>query len=146
MLDRLLAVNVKGTFLVFQHAARALLEARLGGALIAIGSQMGHVGDARRTAYCATKHAVEGLVKAAGVELGPHGIRVVSVAPTYVRTPMTETFLRDEEFHRSVLERIPAGRLATPEEVADAVVFAASPAAAMVTGSSLPVDGGWTAR
>ncbi len=137
---------MKGTFLVFQHAARALLEARLGGALIAIGSQMGHVGDARRTAYCTTKHAVEGLVKAAGVELGPHGIRVVSVAPTYVRTPMTETFLRDEEFHRSVLERIPAGRLATPEEVADAVVFAASPAAAMVTGSSLLVDGGWTAR
>ena len=146
VLDRLIAINIKGTFLVLQHAARALCRAGRHGALIVIGSQMGHIGDSQRTVYCATKHAVEGLVKSAGVELAPQGIRVVSVAPTFVETPMTETFLRDEAFRESVLSRIPLGRLATVEDVASTVLFAASRSAAMITATSLLVDGGWTAR
>jgi NAD(P)-dependent dehydrogenase (short-subunit alcohol dehydrogenase family) len=106
---------------------------------------MGHVGAPERSVYCATKHAVEGLVKAAAVELGPQGVRVNAVAPTFVETPLTEPYLADPEFRAAVLRRIPLGRLGRPQDVAEAVVFLASDAAALVTGTSLRVDGGWTA-
>jgi len=107
---------------------------------------MGHVGAARRSVYCATKHAVEGLVRALAVELAPRGVRVVSVAPTFVATEMTAPFLADPGFRDDVMRRIPLGRLATVEEVASAVLYAASPAAGATTGCSLRVDGGWTAQ
>jgi NAD(P)-dependent dehydrogenase (short-subunit alcohol dehydrogenase family) len=107
---------------------------------------MGHVGAARRSVYCATKHAVEGLVRALAVELAPRGVRVVSVAPTFVATDLTAPFLADPEFRDDVMRRIPLGRLATVDQVAAAVVYAASPAAASTTGCSLRVDGGWTAQ
>jgi NAD(P)-dependent dehydrogenase (short-subunit alcohol dehydrogenase family) len=123
-----------------------MLREGTAGAIVLVSSQMGHVGAARRTVYCATKHAVEGLVKAMALELAPSGIRVVSVAPTFVRTEMTAAQLDDPAVGGELLAQIPLGRWATPAEVAGAVVWAASPAAAMLTGASLVLDGGWTAR
>lgn len=145
-LDEGLALNVKGTFVVAQAAARRMVERGEGGSIVNITSQMGHVGAPRRTVYVATKHAIEGLTKAMAVELAPHGVRVNSVAPTFVETPMTRPFFEDEGFRKDTLSRIPLGRLAQIEDVMGAVVFLASPAAAMVTGTSLLVDGGWTAQ
>jgi NAD(P)-dependent dehydrogenase (short-subunit alcohol dehydrogenase family) len=144
-LDLLLGLNVRAAFLVAQAAAR-LMVANGGGVIINMSSQMGHVGsDLNRTAYVMTKHAVEGLTKAMAVELAPKGVRVVSIAPTFITTPLTKPFFDDPVFKKWVLDRIPLGRLGTVDEVASAVVFLASPAAALVTGSSLLVDGGWTA-
>jgi NAD(P)-dependent dehydrogenase (short-subunit alcohol dehydrogenase family) len=145
-LDELVALNLKGVFLVTQAAVRAMLAAARPGSVVNISSQMGHVGDANRSVYCATKHAVEGLTKALAVELAPSGIRVNCVAPTFVETPMTAPFFADGDFRDSVEARIPLGRIGRPEDVAAAVVFLASPAAGLITGTSLLVDGGWTAR
>jgi NAD(P)-dependent dehydrogenase (short-subunit alcohol dehydrogenase family) len=144
-LDLLLGLNVRAAFIVAQAAAR-LMAAQGAGVIINMSSQMGHVGSERdRTVYVMTKHALEGLTKAMAVELAPKGVRVVSVAPTFITTPLTEPFFEDPVFRKWVLDRIPLGRIGTVEEVASAVVFLASPAAALVTGSSLLVDGGWTA-
>jgi len=144
-LDLLLGLNVRAAFLVAQAAARLMVPSG-GGVIINMSSQMGHVGsDLNRTVYVMTKHAVEGLTKAMAVELAPKGVRVVSIAPTFVTTPLTKPFFDDQVFRKWVLDRIPLGRLGTVEEVASAVVFLASPAASLVTGSSLLVDGGWTA-
>ena len=145
-LDFLLALNVRAAFLVAQAAARAMMAAGDGGSIIHMSSQMGHVGSPGRTVYCTTKHAVEGLTKAMAVELGPAGIRVNSVAPTFVETPMTKPMLDDPEFRDFVLGMIPMGKLATVEDVVSAITWLASPASAMVTGHSLKVDGGWTAH
>ncbi len=144
-IDRLWALNVRAGLLAGQHAARRMIRQR-GGVIVFLSSQMGHVGARHRAVYCATKHAVEGLTKAMAVELAPHGIRVVAIAPTFIRTPLTEPFLADPAFRSAVVDRIPLGRIGEPDEVARAVVFAASPAAALMTGSSLLVDGGWTAQ
>jgi NAD(P)-dependent dehydrogenase (short-subunit alcohol dehydrogenase family) len=111
-----------------------------------MSSQMGHVGAVNRSVYCLSKHALEGLTKAMALELAPHGIRVVSIAPTFVETPLTKPMFDKPEFARWVRERIPVGQVGQVDDVAAAVVFAASPAAALVTGSSLLVDGGWTAQ
>src|SRR5271154_2367683 len=144
-LDRLLTLNVRAAFLVAQAAAR-LMVPQGGGVIINMSSQMGHVGSERdRTVYVMTKHAIEGLTKAIAVELAPKGVRVVSIAPTFIDTPLVRPFFDDATFRKWVLDRIPIGRVGTVEEVASAVVFLASPAAALVTGSSLLVDGGWTA-
>ncbi|MBY0420720.1 MAG: SDR family oxidoreductase [Parvularculaceae bacterium] len=145
-LDFLLNLNVRSTFLAAQAAARSMLRRRIAGVVINITSQMGHVGSPRRTVYCMTKHAVEGLTKAMAVELAPHGIRVNSVAPTFIETPMTKPMLDDPAFRSFVDSMIPLGRTGAPEDVAAAVVYLASPAAGMVTGTSLLVDGGWTAQ
>jgi NAD(P)-dependent dehydrogenase (short-subunit alcohol dehydrogenase family) len=145
-LDLLLDLNVRGLFLLTQCAVRRLVDAGRGGVVVNISSQMGHVGAPNRAVYCATKHAVEGLTKALAIELAPMSIRVVAVAPTFVETPMTKPFFEDTAFLAGVLTSIPLGRLASPEDVAAAVVFLASDAASMVTGTSLLVDGGWTAR
>jgi NAD(P)-dependent dehydrogenase (short-subunit alcohol dehydrogenase family) len=144
-LDRLLALNVRATFVTLQAAARRMAEAE-GGSIVLISSQMGHVGARGRSAYCTTKHAVEGLTKAAALDLAPHGVRVNSVAPTFVETPMTEPFLADTAFRAEVEARIPLGRLGRVEDVTGAVVYLASEASALVTGTSLLVDGGWTAQ
>ena len=149
-LDRLLSLNVRAAFLVAQAAARKMLETpdrkARGGAIIHMSSQMGHVGGPNRSVYCLTKHALEGLTKASALELAPYGIRVVSIAPTFIETPMTRPMLAKPEFGDWVRSRIPAGRVGQPEDIAAAVVFAASPAASLVTGTSLVVDGGWTAQ
>ena len=145
-LDRLLNLNVRAAFLAAQAAARKMLECRSRGVIINMSSQMGHVGAVNRSVYCLTKHALEGLTKATALELAPHGIRVVSVAPTFIETPMTKPMFAKPEFARWVQDRIPLGHPGKPEDVAAAVVFAASPGAALVTGTSLVVDGGWTAQ
>jgi NAD(P)-dependent dehydrogenase (short-subunit alcohol dehydrogenase family) len=145
-LDRVLNLNVRGAFLVAQAAVRKMVEQGGGGVVINISSQMGHVGSANRTVYCMTKHAVEGLTKSMAVELAPHGIRVNSVAPTFIETAMTRSFLLEPTFRDWVLQRVPLGRLGTEADVAAAIVFLASPAASMITGTSLLVDGGWTAQ
>jgi NAD(P)-dependent dehydrogenase (short-subunit alcohol dehydrogenase family) len=144
--DRLFAVNVRGAFFASQAAVRRMRAAGSRGTIVTISSQMGHVGAAERTVYCASKHAVEGLTKALAVELGPEGIRAVSIAPTFVRTAMTAAQLDDPEVGPRLLAQIPQGRFAQAEEVGDAVVYAASPAAGLVSGTSIVVDGGWTAR
>jgi len=150
LLDRLLALNVRSAFLAAQAAAKKMLEhpgrKSRGGAILNISSQMGHVGAVNRSVYCMTKHGLEGLTKAMALELIAHAVRVVSIAPTFVETPLVKEFLKKPGFSEWVHERIPAGRLGTLEEVAGAVVFAASPAASLMTGTSLLVDGGWTAQ
>jgi NAD(P)-dependent dehydrogenase (short-subunit alcohol dehydrogenase family) len=138
-------LNVKASFFAAQLAAKNMLR-NTGGVIVNVSSQMGHVGAANRTVYCASKHAIEGLTKALAVELAPHGIRVVSVAPTFIETPMTKPMLENPEFKRDVLSNIPLGHLGSLEDVAEAVLFLVSPAARMITGSSVLLDGGWTAR
>lgn len=142
--DGLFSLNVRAAFFAAQAATRKMIESGAGGTIVMISSQMGHVGAANRTVYCATKHAVEGLTKALAVELAGAGIRAVSVAPTFIRTDMTAAWLDDHEVGPALLSEIPRGRFGTVEEVASAVVFAA--AADLMTGSSLIVDGGWTAK
>ncbi len=144
--DFVASLNVRAAFFVAQAVARRLIAARRGGSIINISSQMGHVGAARRTVYCATKHALEGLTKAMGVELAPHGIRVNSLAPTFLDTPMTRPFFQNEAFRNEVLGKIKLGRLGRLEDLTGAIVFLASDASALMTGTSLIIDGGWTAE
>jgi NAD(P)-dependent dehydrogenase (short-subunit alcohol dehydrogenase family) len=144
-LDRLLDLNVRAMFLVAQAAARCMVRQRQG-AIVNMTSQMGHVGAPNRTVYCTTKHAIEGLTKAMAVELAPHGVRVNSVAPTYIETPLTKPFFDNEKFLEDTLRRIPLGRIGQVEEVAAAVAFLASPRASLITGTSMLVDGGYTAQ
>jgi NAD(P)-dependent dehydrogenase (short-subunit alcohol dehydrogenase family) len=144
-LDRLLALNVRAMFITAQAAAQHMSRQR-SGVIINMSSQMGHVGAANRTVYCMTKHAVEGLTKAMAVELGPMGVRVNAVAPTYIETPMTQPMFANERFKEDILRRIPLGRIGTVAEVASTVAFLASPAASLITGASLLVDGGYTAQ
>lgn len=146
VVDELVTLNFRSLFLMTQLVVRQMLSADRKGAIVNITSQLGHVGYAGRSVYTASKHAVEGLTKALAVELAPHGIRVNSVAPTFIATPMTAVFFERKEFLDEVLGRIPAGRLGTPDEVAEAALFLASPAASLITGASLLVDGGWTAQ
>lgn len=143
--DALFAVNVTATFLACRAVADRLLARAAAGSLITLSSQMGAVGYPGRAAYCATKHAVEGLTKALAVEWAAHGIRVNAVAPTFVETPLTATFLADPAFRHDVEQRLPGGRLATVDDVAHAVRYLACQASGAVTGHILRVDGGWTA-
>jgi NAD(P)-dependent dehydrogenase (short-subunit alcohol dehydrogenase family) len=146
-LDTMLAVNVKSAFHASQLAARRMVEQGRGGSIIHVTSDFGHVGsDLDRTAYCASKHAVEGLTKASALELAPHGVRVNSIAPTFIETELTRPFLQDPGFREGVIAQIPLGRLGRLEDVMGAVVVLACPASALVTGTSLLLDGGWTAR
>jgi NAD(P)-dependent dehydrogenase (short-subunit alcohol dehydrogenase family) len=141
--DLILDTNLRGTYLTCRAFAGALGER--GGRIVAISSQMGEVGYPGRAAYCASKHAVNGLVRALAVEWAPAGIAVNAVAPTFVETPLTRPMLEDEAFRADVLRRLPIGRIGTPADVVGAVVFLASERAALVTGHVLAVDGGWTA-
>ncbi len=145
-LDLLLDLNVRAAFKVSQAAARRMMADGGGGAIIHISSQMGHVGAPKRSVYCMTKHAVEGLTKALAIELAPRNIRVNAVAPTIVETSMTAPFLEDPAYRAFAMDTIPLKRIATPADVAEAVVYLASPVARLVTGVSLPVDGGATAQ
>jgi NAD(P)-dependent dehydrogenase (short-subunit alcohol dehydrogenase family) len=144
--DAIFALNVRAAFFLAQAVARGLVEAKLPGSIINISSQMGHVGAARRSVYCASKHAMEGFTKAMAVELAPHGIRVNTLGPTFVETPLTKPFFANESFRKEVLSKIKLGRLGQVEDLTGAIVFLASDASALMTGSSLVVDGGWTAE
>ncbi|MEO8857019.1 MAG: SDR family oxidoreductase [Burkholderiaceae bacterium] len=143
--DAVMDLNVKATMMVTREVARGLLTASRSGSIITISSQMGHVGGPQRSLYCATKHAVEGMTKALAWELGAHGIRVNTVCPTFIETLMTEKMFADPAFRSYAESRIALGRLGRLEDIMGAVVFLASDAAALVTGSALMVDGGWTA-
>jgi NAD(P)-dependent dehydrogenase (short-subunit alcohol dehydrogenase family) len=143
--DLVVASNLRSTFLVCRAVGRRLLERGAGGRIVNISSQMGSVGYPGRAAYCASKHAVNGLTKALAVEWAPEGITVNAVAPTFIHTPLTESMLQNDEFLADVLRRLPAGRIGEIDDVTGAVVFLASPAAGLITGHVLAVDGGWTA-
>lgn len=143
--DELLDVNLKGLFFVCQATGRRMIEARAG-RIINMSSQAGSVGLPRHAAYCASKAGVEGLTRVLALEWAPHGVTVNAVAPTFVRTPGTAERLDDPEFLEGVLTNIPVGRVGTTTDVAGAVVYLASPVAALVNGTTLLVDGGWTAR
>jgi NAD(P)-dependent dehydrogenase (short-subunit alcohol dehydrogenase family) len=144
VLDRMLDLNVRTAFVVAQAAAK-IMVAQGSGSIIHMGSQMGHVGAVNRTVYCMTKHAIEGLNKAMAVELAPLGVRVNTVAPTFIETPLTKPMLANPDFHKDVMSRLPIQKLGQVEDVANAVLFLASDASGMITGDSLKVDGGWTA-
>jgi NAD(P)-dependent dehydrogenase (short-subunit alcohol dehydrogenase family) len=144
-LDEIIALNVRSMFVTAQAAAR-LMAKQGSGAIVHMSSQMGHIGAPSRTVYCMTKHAIEGLTKAMAVELAPRGIRVNAVAPTYIETPMTAPYFQNESFRQKVLASIPLGRTGRIEEVVAAVLFLASSEASLITGTSLLIDGGYTAQ
>lgn len=144
--DRLFDLNVRSCFFVAQAVARGMIAGGVRGSIVNMSSQMGHVGAPNRSVYCASKHAIEGLTKAMAWDLGPHGIRVNTVGPTFVETPLTRPFFDDPVFKADTLGRIATGELGQLEDVASAVVYLLSPASQSVTGSSVKVDGGWTAR
>jgi NAD(P)-dependent dehydrogenase (short-subunit alcohol dehydrogenase family) len=144
--DFVFSLNVRAAYFVAQAVARRMIDAGRGGSIINMSSQMGHVGGPRRTVYCATKHAMEGFTKAMAIELAPHKIRVNTLAPTFIETPMTRPFFQNQTFREDTLRRIKLGRLGQLEDLTGAIVFLAGDAAALMTGSSLVVDGGWTAE
>jgi len=144
--DVVMGLNVRAAFFVAQAVALRLVEAKRPGSIINISSQMGHVGAARRTVYCASKHAMEGFTKAMAIELAPHNIRVNSLGPTFLETPMTRPFFENKAFRDEVLAKIKLGRLGQLDELTGAIVFLASDASSLMTGSALVLDGGWTAE
>ncbi|MEA1064059.1 SDR family NAD(P)-dependent oxidoreductase [Erwinia sp. HR93] len=140
-----MALNVRATFFVSQQVARRMREDGIAGSIIHVSSQMGHVGGPQRSVYCESKFALEGLTRTMALELGADGIRVNTLCPTFIETELSREALREPEFHRYVLDNIKLGRLGKLEDVMGPAVFLASKASAMVTGTSLLVDGGWTA-
>lgn len=141
--DLTVGVNLKGTFFACQAAARAMIPRRQG-RIVNMSSQAGFVALRTESVYCMTKAAIAHLTKCLALEWAAHGITVNAVAPTFIRTPGTRKWLDDQAFQASVISRIPLGRVGEPSDVAGAVVYLASPAAALVTGTTLMVDGGWT--
>jgi NAD(P)-dependent dehydrogenase (short-subunit alcohol dehydrogenase family) len=144
-IDLVINLNIRALYRISQAAIPAMKRSG-GGSIVNMSSQMGHVGSPNRTLYCMSKFAAEGLSKAMAVELAETGIRVNTVAPTFVLTPMTEPMLADQKFHDFVMGMIPMKKLASLEEVANACVFLLSDLSGSTTGTSLRVDGGWTAE
>ena len=144
--DAITSLNLRAAYFVAQSVASRLAAAGKPGSIIHISSQMGHVGGQNRTVYCMTKHGIEGLTKAMAIDLAPFGIRVNSIGPTFIDTPLTKPFFENHAFRDDVLRRIKLGRLGTVQDLMGAVVFLAGDAAALITGTSLLVDGGWTAE
>jgi len=143
--DAVLDLNLKSAFFVAQACVKHMLAADIQGSLIHMGSQMGHVGGPNRSLYCASKWALEGMSKAFALDLASRGIRSNTIAPTFIETPMTKPFFEDEGFRASVLSKIKLGRIGQVEDLMGAVLFLASDASALMTGTSMVVDGGWTA-
>lgn len=143
--QRVMDINVRGAFFVSTTTARAMIDAGNGGSIIHISSQMGHVGGIDRSVYCASKHAVEGMIKALAIEWGPHNIRVNTICPTFIKTPLTEVTFNNPERVEWIKSKIKLDRIGEIEDIMGSVLYLASDASALVTGSSLMVDGGWTA-
>ncbi|QUJ75437.1 SDR family oxidoreductase [Sulfitobacter albidus] len=143
--DTVFDLNVKGAYFLSAAAARALMAAGKPGAIIHISSQMGHVGGVERSMYCASKHAVEGMVKAMAIEWGKSGVRINTVCPTFIRTALTEATFDNPERLAWILDKIKLPRVGEVEDIMGAVLFLASDASAMVTGTAMMIDGGWTA-
>ena len=144
--DSMLSLNLKAGFFLSKFVARKMIKAKKQGSIIHLSSQMGHVGGENRSVYCATKHAMEGFVKAMAWEWGTDGIRINTICPTFVLTPMTKGMLDDASFKERVISQIALNKIAMPEDIQGAILYLASDASKMVTGSSLKVDGGWTAK
>ena len=149
-MDYVVDVNLKAAFHVAQFSALIMLKSKnrkkIGGSIINISSQLGHVGAPNRTVYNMTKFGIEGLTKGMAIDLASDNIRVNTVCPTFVKTPMVKKFFKDKKFMKTMLNNIPLRRFATVNDVSTAVVFLASEASSMITGSSLMIDGGWTAK
>lgn len=143
--DAVMDLNVKSAFFVAQACVQQMITEGARGSLIHMGSQMGHVGGPNRSLYCGSKWALEGMNKAFALDLAAHGIRSNTIAPTFIETPMTKPFFEDEAFKASVLAKIKLGRLGSVEDLMGAVLYLASDASSLVTGTSMIVDGGWTA-
>ena len=144
--DAVFELNVRSAFFMAQGVVKGLLAAGQPGSIIHVSSQMGHIGGKKRTVYCATKHAVEGFSKAMAMDLAEHGIRSNTLCPTFIRTPLTDPYFKDEAFMAETLSKIPLGRIGEVEDLMGAVLYLASDASSLVTGTSLMVDGGWTAQ
>jgi len=143
--DAIMDLNVRAAFFVAARVAEGLIAAGLPGSIVNMSSQMAHVGGPDRSVYCASKAAIDGFTRAMAWEVGRHGIRVNTLCPTYIETPLTRPFLADPEFRTWAVSKIALGRLGQVEDLMGAVLFLASDASALVTGSALMVDGGWTA-
>ena len=143
--DAVMNLNVRAAYFAAQAVARKMVADGVRGSIINMSSQMGHVGAASRTLYCASKWAMEGFSKAMAIDLASSGIRVNTLCPTFTETPLTRPFLEDPAFKANVLSKIKLGRLGTVEDLMGAIVFLAGDASALMTGSSLVIDGGWTA-
>lgn len=143
--DTVIGLNVRAAIFAAKAVTARMSARGRGGSVINMSSQMGHVGAANRTLYCASKWAIEGFTKALAVELGPQRIRVNTICPTFIETPMTKGFFDDPQFRDAVLSKIKLGRLGTVEDVVGAAVYLASDASGLMTGSALMLDGGWTA-
>ncbi|AOF96708.1 NAD(P)-dependent dehydrogenase, short-chain alcohol dehydrogenase family [Sphingobium sp. AP50] len=144
--DAVLGLNLKAAFFVTQACVKRMIATGTAGSLIHMGSQMGHVGGPNRSLYCASKWALEGMNKSFALDLAPYKIRSNTIAPTFIETPMTKPMFDDPVFRASVLSKIKLGRIGQPEDLMGAVLFLASHASALMTGTSLVVDGGWTAE
>jgi NAD(P)-dependent dehydrogenase (short-subunit alcohol dehydrogenase family) len=144
--DAVIGLNLRSAFFVAQGCVKRMIADGVGGSLIHIGSQMGHVGGPTRSLYCASKWGLEGMSKAFALDLAAHGIRSNTVAPTFIKTPMTEPYFQDAGFRASVLDKIKLGRLGEVADLLGPVLLLASDAGAMITGTSIVVDGGWTAE
>lgn len=144
-IDAVFDLNIKAAFYVTRKVTQQLLAAKLPGSIINISSQMGLVGSPRRTLYCASKHALEGMTKALAWELGTANIRVNTICPTFIETDMTAPMFEDKAFRSWVIDKIALGRLGQPDEIMGSIVFLASPASSLITGSALVLDGGWSA-
>ncbi|WP_018319001.1 SDR family NAD(P)-dependent oxidoreductase [Bradyrhizobium sp. WSM2793] len=144
--DYVMNLNVRASFFVAQAVARRLIAAGSPGSIINISSQMGHVGAENRSLYCASKWAMEGFSKAMALDLARYRIRVNTIAPTFIETPMTKPFFDDQAFKDQVMSKIKLGRLGRVEDVIGALIYLASDASSLMTGSSMLIDGGWTAE
>ena len=144
--DYVMSLNVRSVINLTKNVVKKMLDNDVKGSIINVSSQMGHVGGPNRTTYCSSKFAIEGFTKALAIELAPNVIRVNTICPTFIQTPMTEPFLKDEEFKKNTIGMIPLGRLGEVKDLMGPFVFLASEASSLMTGSSLLVDGGWTSR
>ena len=143
--DAVMNVNLRGAYFLSQAVAKGLIAAGRPGSLINISSQMGHVGGTDRAVYCASKFAVEGFTKAMAIELGPHNIRINTICPTFILTELTQPTFEDPDKRAWVLDKIKLGRVGKVQDIMGAAVYLASDAAALVTGTAVMIDGGWTA-
>lgn len=144
--DVVLGLNLKAAVFAAQAVTGQMAAQAVRGSVINMSSQMGHVGAAKRSLYCASKWAIEGFTKSLAIELGPQGIRINTICPTFIDTPLTRPYFEDEGFRKSVLEKIKLGRIGIPSDIVGAAIFLASDASSLMTGSALMLDGGWTAE
>ncbi|MBU3034093.1 SDR family NAD(P)-dependent oxidoreductase [Tritonibacter mobilis] len=143
--DAVMGVNLRSAYFLSAWAARAMIAAQKPGSIIHISSQMGHVGGVDRTVYCASKHGLEGMVKAMAIEWGKSNVRINTVCPTFIRTPLTQATFDDPERAAWIMDKIKLPRVGEVDDIMGAVLYLASGASAMVTGTSMLIDGGWTA-